>query len=104
MNDESGDSGFVRCLGGRLAGDLIQDLDERGQRIVGDTLLVLFNAHHELISFTLPQEPWELVLDTAESQPEPFIAGAKPFPLQGRSLAVLKLQKSAAAAGESPKS
>jgi glycogen operon protein len=103
MKDEAWDSGFVRCLGVRLAGDVIQDLDERGQRIVGDTLLVLFNAHHELISFTLPEEPWELVLDTAEGETEQFTPGAKAYPLQGRSLAVLKLCKPEANASESPK-
>jgi glycogen operon protein len=93
MKDESWEKGFVRCVGVRLAGELIQDLDERGQRIIGDTLLVLFNAHHEMISFTLPDEPWELVLDTAENPPDVFPPGGKTFPLQGRSLAVLKLQK-----------
>jgi len=103
MNDEAWDAGFVRCLGVRLAGDLIQDLDERGQRIVGDTLLVLFNAHHELIQFTLPEEPWELVLDSWEGQEEPFTPGAKTYPLQGRSLAVLKLRKPEAEGGESAK-
>jgi len=103
MNDEAWDAGFVRCLGVRLAGDLIQDLDERGQRIIGDTLLVLFNAHHEMIQFTLPEEPWELVLDTWEGEQEPFTPGAKTYPLQGRSLAVLKLRKSEAEGGESAK-
>lgn len=101
MKDESWDKGFVRCLGVRLAGDLIQDLDERGQKIVGDTLLILFNAHHEMIAFTLPQEPWELVLDTAENPPDAFQPGGKTFPLQGRSLAVLKLRK-AEANGSAP--
>jgi glycogen operon protein len=103
MRDEAWDTGFVRCLGIRLAGDVIQDLDERGQRIVGDTLLILFNAHHEMIAFTLPQETWELVLDTAENPPETFQPGGKTFPLQGRSLAVLKLLKSETPADENPK-
>ena len=38
----------------RLAGDLIGEVDERGEPIVGDTLLMLLNAHHEPIPFTLP--------------------------------------------------
>ena len=47
MTDEAWDAGFVKCLGVRLAGDLIGEVDERGEPIVGDTLLILINAHHE---------------------------------------------------------
>ena len=70
MTDEAWDAGFVKCLGVRLAGDLIGEVDERGEPIVGDTLLVLLNAHHEAIPFTLPAhaagQDWELLLDTAD--------------------------------------
>ena len=56
----------------RLAGDLIGDVDERGEPIVGDTLLLLLNAHHEDLPFqlppTLPGQLWELVFDTAVPQ------------------------------------
>src|SRR5205807_6871287 len=68
MPDEAWDAGFVKCLGVRLAGDLIGDVDERGDRIVGDTLLLLLNGHHEAIPFVLPlhkeEQQWELLLDT----------------------------------------
>ena len=46
--------GFVKCLGVRLAGDLINDENERGEPIVGETLLLLLNGHWEPIRFTLP--------------------------------------------------
>ncbi|HZT80881.1 MAG TPA: glycogen debranching enzyme GlgX, partial [Gemmataceae bacterium] len=95
MSDEAWDTGFVRCLGVRLAGDAIGEVDERGERIEGDTLLLLLNAHHEPIPLTLPatrsEHHWELVLDTA-GLPEgagPFDGGYQ-YPLQGRSLAVLR--------------
>ena len=45
MSDEDWNAGFVKCLGVRLAGDLIDDVDERGEPIVGETLLILLNAH-----------------------------------------------------------
>ena len=68
MSDEAWNAGFVKCLGVRLAGDLIGDVDERGEPIVGDTLLLLLNAHHEPIPFTLPatrpEHHWERLLDT----------------------------------------
>ena len=54
MSDEDWNAGFVKCLGVRLAGDLIDDVDERGEPIVGETLLILLNAHWEPIPFTLP--------------------------------------------------
>ena len=43
--------------------------DTRGQRVVDDSFLLLFNAHDEPIDFTLPPEEyapaWQLVVDTA---------------------------------------
>ena len=36
MSDEDWNAGFVKCLGVRLAGDLISDVDERGEPIVGE--------------------------------------------------------------------
>ena len=44
MTDEAWSTPDVKCLGVRLAGDVIDDVDERGEPIVGDTLLLLLNA------------------------------------------------------------
>jgi glycogen operon protein len=96
MTDEDWGAGFVKCLGVRLAGDLIGDVDERGEPIVGDTLLLLLNAHHEAISFALPahkeEHRWELLLDTAgPTALEPRqMKGGEQYGLQGRSLAVFR--------------
>ncbi len=38
MTDETWNSPDVRCVGVRLNGDAIDEIDERGERIVGDTL------------------------------------------------------------------
>jgi isoamylase len=97
MTDEAWDAGFVRCLGVRLAGDLIGDVNERGEPIVGDTVLLLMNAHHEPIPFTLPlhreEHHWERLLDTAadpgDTSAQHFVGG-QPYQLQGRSLAVFR--------------
>src|SRR5262249_7869046 len=92
MSDD-GWGGFVKCRGMRLAGDLIGELDERGEPIVGETLLLLFNAHHEAIPFTLPQtrpeHHWESLLDT--SGPDGVIElvcleGGQQYQLQARSV------------------
>ena len=44
MSDDDWNAGFVRCLAMRLSGDQIGDVDEKGDPIVGDTLLLLLNC------------------------------------------------------------
>jgi len=97
MTDEAWHAPFVRCLGVRLAGDAIDDVDERGDHMTGDTLLLLMNAHHEPIPFTLPAprpqaQRWERLVDTAAPQAaSQMFNGGVAYPLQGRALAVLRL-------------
>ncbi len=68
MTDEDWDNLFIRCAGLRLAGDAIEEVDERGNRIMDDTLLILLNAHVEPILFVMPAHrpkvKWEVVVDT----------------------------------------
>jgi glycogen operon protein len=95
MSDEAWNAGFVKCLGVRLAGNLIGDLNERGEPTVGDTLLVLLNAHHEPLPFRLPMPvgavEWERLFDTAEPEAEGVRReGGAEYPLQGRSLALFR--------------
>jgi isoamylase len=97
MTDEDWNAGSTKCIGVRLAGDLIGDEDERGEPIVGDTLLLLLNAHHEPIPFTLPltkgDQRWEQILDTAEDSSTPTVfQGQEKYPLKDRSLAILRTQ------------
>ncbi|MGE0703592.1 MAG: glycogen debranching protein GlgX [Vicinamibacterales bacterium] len=92
MTDEAWNATFVRSLGMLLAGDL-NEVDERGMPVVGDTLLVLLNAHSDKVPFTLPPlEPgrlWRRMFDTIHPQTTErgYRAGVR-YPLQGRSLAV----------------
>ncbi len=94
MSDDDWNAGFVKCLGVRLAGDLINDENERGEPIVGDTLMILLNGHWEPISFTLPQTKeghiWDPILDTFElSEDVQLLEGGEQYPLRDRSVAVL---------------
>jgi glycogen operon protein len=94
MSDGDWNAGFVKCLGIRLAGDLINDENERGDAVVGETLLVLLNGHWEPIPFILPPTMhghiWERLLDTAEASPGPRAhEGESTYALQERSLVVL---------------
>jgi glycogen operon protein len=97
MSDEAWAAGFVQCLGIRLAGDMLNDVDERGRPIKGDTLLLILNGHWEEITFTLPDtsdgDVWQTLIDTAEPDRPPIekVRSAKSqFPLFGRSLALLR--------------
>ncbi|HEX6816799.1 MAG TPA: glycogen debranching protein GlgX [Ktedonobacterales bacterium] len=71
MADDEWNTGWVRTVGMRLGGDAIPSLDEEGNVIEDETLLVLLNAHWEPVPFVLPQRPegghWVLLVDTAES-------------------------------------
>jgi glycogen operon protein len=97
MTEEAWHSGHARCLGVRLDGELIGEVDERGEEIVGDTVLLLLNAHYEAIPFTLPATPeekwWEGLLDTADPQNQSVAyAGGQQYELQGRAVAALRIQ------------
>jgi glycogen operon protein len=51
MGEEGWNAGFNQCFGMRMSGDLIGDVDERGQDIKGNSILILMNAFHEAIPF-----------------------------------------------------
>jgi len=99
MGEAAWADGPRRCLGLRLAGDAIEEADDMGEPIVGDTFLVLLNAHDEGVPFILPAHVarvrWELVLDTRAwelaERGRTFRAGDV-YDLEGRSLAVLRLR------------
>jgi isoamylase len=96
VTDEIWNSPDVRTLAVRLDGDAIDEVDERGERIVGDTLLLMLNAGAKPTAFALPstaaEERWETLLDTADPwvRPRRLRAGDR-YELQARSMAVLKL-------------
>jgi glycogen operon protein len=96
MTDEEWFDSTLQSLGMLLNGDAIPDRGPRGERITGDTLLVLSHAHSDDTTWTLPTgwgERWEMLLDTAVPEED---AGARHFaagetlPLTAHSLAVLR--------------
>ncbi len=99
MTDEDWTNPFARSLGLRLAGDAIGEVDERGNRIIDDTLLILLSAHDEPVPFVLPihtsEVGWELVLDTwyGEDRPHPLVRGGERYQLEARSLALFCLRE-----------
>jgi glycogen operon protein len=100
MTEEDWINSEVRCFGLRLAGDAIEEVDARGNRLADDTLLILLNAYHQTIPFVLPAHRrklhWWVILDTSEPitrREQTQLRGAAPYALQGRSLVVLRLPR-----------
>jgi isoamylase len=98
MTDDDWNNGFARCLGLRLAGDAIEEVDARGNPILDDTLLILLNAHHEPVSFVLPAHRrkvrWQVVFDTSQEKVKPrqrLIHGGSEYHLEARSMVLLRL-------------
>ena len=68
MTREEWETSFIRCMGMLLDGKLMHEIDECGNELKKDVLLVLVNSFWEPIIFTLPYEgvhpQWELLVDT----------------------------------------
>ncbi|HET6667807.1 MAG TPA: glycogen debranching enzyme, partial [Intrasporangium sp.] len=83
-----------------LNGSAIPEPDRRGERTLGDSFLVMFNAHHEPITFTLPDEEygplWIPEVDTAarEIDAEEFEPGWQ-IQVDARSIVVLRSPRGA---------
>jgi glycogen operon protein len=67
MDDQDWDAGFARSVGLFLNGEGIMTPDDRGLRVVDDSFLLLFNAHHEPLVWKLPTQwgkGWEPAINT----------------------------------------
>jgi glycogen operon protein len=98
MDPADWNTGFVRSVGVVLFGDSI-DVDEHGEEISGDTLLILFNGDQQTtVEFTLPETdekyPWERRLDTAhlDADRAGFEAGQK-YALEPATLVLFALKR-----------
>jgi glycogen operon protein len=96
MTDADWGSGFGRSVATYLNGNGIPDRDARGERVVDDSFVLIFNAHHDSIDFTMPPaefgESWELKVDTDGAElPEGEPLGPQgTIRVGGRSLVVLQ--------------
>ena len=97
MTEEEWSDSQSRSLGLLLAGDAIEEVDDEGLPVRDDTFLILLNAHDEALPFVLPNHQprieWEPCLDTRDWEPVlegRLFKGGEPYPLEGRTLAVLR--------------
>ncbi|MBB5080001.1 glycogen debranching protein GlgX [Nonomuraea endophytica] len=68
MTNGDWEAGFAKSLAVFLNGEAITEPDRRGRRITDDSFLLLFNAHHDTIRFTVPKDygdMWQTEIDTA---------------------------------------
>jgi glycogen operon protein len=94
-----------------LTGGTLDVLNEQGEPIRDDTLLLLLNAYHEPVPFTLPAAPieiidgevrvadaaeaWDLIVDTAAPEATGSFEPGTSYDLQGRTLALLRWESAA---------
>jgi isoamylase len=91
LQSESWNAGWVRTLGLMLNGTTLRVTDGLGNKIEDDSFLILLNAHHESVTFTLPPAPcggkWKRLLNTGEiDAPFKSVRPRKTTQLEGRSL------------------
>ncbi len=96
MTPEGWKKPFLRAMAFFLGGDAFPYLDERGGRVMDDSLFVMMNAHGEPIEYCLPPElrsgSWRLEIDTADPRRrgETF-TGGRCWRLTAHSMAVFSL-------------
>jgi glycogen operon protein len=96
MTAQEWDHDFARCLGMYLGGEALDEIDARGRPVKDDNFLVLFNAHHDAIPFTLPEfgaGGWRVLVDTARDDglgAESTLEPNGTYQIEGRSLALLQ--------------
>jgi glycogen operon protein len=83
----------AKILGVLFDGAAIGEHDASGDPILGDSVLLLFNAGEDTVEFVLPTHrgtaEWDVALDTARPEEVRESTGGRPYVLTGRSLAVL---------------
>jgi len=95
MTDEQWNSDFIRCMGMLLNGELINEVNEKGEPIKDDILLLIVNSFWEPIGFTLPNttlgHSWEVLVDTSMAKmPSKQEQLSMVFNMPPRSLVLLK--------------
>src|SRR5262249_23810076 len=96
MSDAEWTEGFAKSLTVFLNGDGIPYMGPRGEQVVDQSLMLLFNAHYEPLAFTLPGpdfgEAWEVVVDTVDwdvPEPRPVVAAKSTIELAARTARLL---------------
>jgi isoamylase len=79
MSEESWAHGFAKSLGVFLNGEAIPNPNPQGESIIDDNFYLIFNAHYEALTFSLPKklvgDGWTPILDTSRGWLEEDLTG-----------------------------
>jgi len=96
MSDEEWNQDHARTVGVFLSGSAVDEVDERGRLTTDENFLLLMNAHHEEVPFTLPTVAsgmmWMSLIDTfmeCPRSPGAAFEAMSIYSVQPRSLALL---------------
>jgi isoamylase len=95
MSEEDWQIGYAKSLAVFLNGDAIPSPGPRGEKVVDDSFLILFNAHRKAVTFDMPQDlgdfEWQVILDTAHEITCTDLVGAyDSWPVEGWSVVLLQ--------------
>jgi len=99
MPDDAWEAHWVRSIGVFLDGSAIGELDDAGDPVEDDDLLILMNAHVEAVQFRIPNlregATWEVILDTRSATPPQgvFVQAGSCLGVMDRSMVVLRLPR-----------
>jgi glycogen operon protein len=95
MSEEDWKTPSMRALGMFIAGNGLDEVDDEGEPIRDDDLLLLVNAAPEPLDFVLTKDelaaaPWELLVDTSDDAAEGALNSDGQTRLEGRSLRLFR--------------
>lgn len=100
MTHEDWTNPITMCIGLKMSGDAIEEYDERGKIITGDTLLILLNSYWSELKFVLPSKKatgaWKLTMDTRYSDgraKQKLFRYGHEYEIKGRSVSLFRLSK-----------
>ncbi len=95
MSEEDWKTPYTRALGMEIAGNGLDDVDENGEPVKDDDLLLLINAGHEPLDFDMPNveksaADWELLVDTNDDSARETVKVDGVTRLEARSLKLFR--------------
>ena len=95
MTDSDWQQDHARSFAVFLNGDALRDVDDDGRSIRDDSVLLLFNADHESVPFTMPAEQfgatWHCIVDSSSATGEGSgtVAAGQALDVPGRTVVLL---------------
>ncbi|WAS90629.1 glycogen debranching protein GlgX [Nannocystis punicea] len=92
MSDDDWHNPSTLCLGMFLAGHGVDDVDDDGEPIRDDDLLLVLNGSHVAVEFVLPgfRGAWEVLVDTADDHAQGRVGGGDRATLPAKTLALYR--------------